>query len=212
MTEMVMKPALLVLAALAFYVPVIAQEGKPEETPAAPTSTKRPPSPAPRHGFTTALRVVVTISRYEGEKKVSSLPYSLELVADHAEAHVRMGVDLPVPVRFAKKSRPTGETPDGDDPSADLPTQYRNVGTNLDCHAEAAGDGRYRLALSVEQSSVSASREGGEIRVSNMPLFRSFKWKGSLLLREGQTVQHVAATDPVTGESVRVDVALSFPK
>jgi len=207
-----MKPAPLVLVALFLSVPALAQEDKPEEPPSAPASSARPASPAARYRSMVALRVLVTVSRYEGEKKVSSLPYALEVVADHVKAFVRMGVELPVPMRSAKKGTREGPAPDADDAEADMPYQYRNVGTNLDCSAESVVDGRYRLTLSVDQSSVAASREGGEVRVKNMPLFRSFKWSGSLILRDGQSVQHVAATDPVTGESVRVDVALSLPK
>jgi hypothetical protein len=202
-----MKSVPVVLAALLLSVPALAQEEKPDETPSPQASPKRTASPAQRPGVATPLRVLVTVSRYEGDKKVSSLPYSLELVADHLNAHLRMGIELPVPMRFVRSS-----TREGEAPADDVPSQYRNVGTNLDCSAEGMGDGRYRLRLSVDQSSVSASREGGEVQVGNMPLFRSFKWSGSLLLRDGQTAQHVAATDPVTGASVRVDVALSVPK
>ena len=44
------------------------------------------------------------------------------------------------------------------------------------------------------------------------PLFRTFNAVVSLILRDGQTTQYVSATDPVTGESVRLDVALSVLK
>ena len=33
-----------------------------------------------------------------------------------------------------------------------------------------------------------------------------------VILRDGQSTQYVAATDPVTGESVRLDVALTVLK
>ena len=207
-----MKSAALVVAAVLASVPALAQEEKPEEPPSTPAPPPRTASPAPRYKSTVPLRVLVTVSRYEGEKKASSLPYSLELVADHVKAYLRMGVEVPVSVKASKKATREGSAPDADDENAETSFQYKNVGTNLDCSAEAVGDGRYRLTLSVDQSSVAASREGGEVWARRMPIFRSFRWTGSLILRDGQSVQHVAATDPVSGESVRVDVALNLPK
>ena len=90
--------------------------------------------------------------------------------------------------------------------------QYRNVGTNIDCSADSLEDGRFRLFLAVEQSSVPSAPERKQGQASDLPMFRTFNAMVPLVLRDGQTTQYVAATDPVTGESVRLDVTLSVLK
>jgi Flp pilus assembly secretin CpaC len=58
----------------------------------------------------------------------------------------KMGVEVPVAVSMAEKAEMTS-------------FQYRNVGTNIECSASAFADGRIRLELWVEYSSI-ASVEG----------------------------------------------------
>ena len=45
--------------------------------------------------------------------------------------------------------------------------------------------------------------------VSYPAVFRSFDSDNTLVLRDGQTRQYVAAADPVSGETIRVDVTLT---
>jgi hypothetical protein len=44
------------------------------------------------------------------------------------------------------------------------------------------------------------------------PLFRRFETAIEVILRDGQTVQTIASTDPVTGEVVKIDVTLNVVK
>ena len=44
------------------------------------------------------------------------------------------------------------------------------------------------------------------------PLFRSFNVGLNPMLRDGQTIQTVATTDPVSGEVVKIDVTLDVVK
>ena len=46
-------------------------------------------------------------------------------------------------------------------------------------------------------------------RAPGVPVFRSFESSNTLVLRDGQSRQYTAAADRVTGESIRVDVALT---
>ena len=46
----------------------------------------------------------------------------------------------------------------------------------------------------------------------DIPSFRSFRTSFSVMLRDGQTTQHTSATDPVTGEVIRIDVTLNVMK
>jgi hypothetical protein len=45
-----------------------------------------------------------------------------------------------------------------------------------------------------------------------MPSVRKFQSTFNLLLKDGQTATHTAATDPVSGEVLRIDVTLTVLK
>ena len=103
----------------------------------------------------TPLRVALTVSRFDGERKIGSLPYTLQVAAnDPRGVKVRMGVEVPVPVTtFATSSGAGGSS------SPQTSFQYRNVGTNIDCSADSLEDGRFRLLLTFEQSPLASAPE-----------------------------------------------------
>ncbi len=149
------------------------------------------------------LKVTVVFSEYDGEKKLSSLPYALFLKADessHFVGRVRMGVRVPIWT--------------GGKESA---IQYQDVGSNLDCFAQAAEDGKYMLDLSLERSSIypnsseypAASKPEEQ---PHQPLLRQFRANLALMLRDGQTTQNTIATDPLNGHIVKVEVTLNVVK
>jgi hypothetical protein len=149
------------------------------------------------------LKVTVVFSEYDGEKKLSSLPYALFLKADessHFVGRVRMGVRVPIW---------TG--------GKDSAIQYQDVGSNLDCFAQAAEDGKYMLDLSLERSSIypnsseypAASKPEEQ---PHQPLLRQFRANLALMLRDGQTTQNTIATDPLNGHIVKVEVTLNVVK
>jgi hypothetical protein len=158
------------------------------------------------------LRALIGLARYQGEKKVASVPYTVLLTSDGRKVRLRMGVEVPIAVAtFAKE---------GDPRSGPVTSfQYRNVGTNIDCWAEDRGDGLFQLALTVENSSIyTATESRTAVGLSDTglapdrPLFRTFNVTLNPTLRDGQSVQTVASTDPVSGEVVKIDVALSVVK
>lgn len=149
------------------------------------------------------LKVTVVFSEYDGEKKLSSLPYALFLKADESSrfvGRVRMGVRVPIW---------TG--------GKDSAIQYQDVGSNLDCSAQAAEDGKYMLDLSLERSSIypnsseypAASKPEEQ---PHQPLLRQFRANLALMLRDGQTTQNTIATDPLNGHIVKVEVTLNVVK
>jgi hypothetical protein len=165
------------------------------------------PAPANATPNIVPLKVQVVISRYQGEKKLSSLPYTLSVNAnDRSEmSRMRMGVKVPVrtiaPAVVDGKEMPTGVI------------QYQDVGTNIDCYASQAADGRFKVTVSVEDTSV-VGEEGtaGASRLPNNPAFRSFSLTNSAMLKDGQSTQFSAATDKVSGEVVKIDVTLTVVK
>jgi hypothetical protein len=173
---------------------------------AATVQAQDPPA-LPARPTTTPVKVTVTISRYLGEKKVSSLPYVLSLnipLGSLGQANLRMGSKVPISTTTTAPTRQGA----GADESA---VSYTDVGTNIDCSAESS-DGRYRVRISIEESSVYDDPATKGVVRRDRPTFRSFRTMGSLMLRDGQSLQMSDTPDRTSGESVRVDVALAVVK
>lgn len=151
------------------------------------------------------LKVQLVISRYQGDKKIGSLPYTLWVTANSRETtRLRMGVDVPVPMTvFTTKE---GANP----PVASY--NYRSVGTNIDCRAESVADGTFRVSITLNDSAVQFDSEAKGTRVTGAPAFRNFTATFDILLKDGQTAQYTSATDPVSGEVLKVDATLNLLK
>jgi hypothetical protein len=164
-----------------------------------PGNAQETAAPAP----STPLRVQVTISRYEGERKVASMPYSLLVNAGDRDNRVALRIGVAVPIANVGKDGP-GVT-------------VHDIGTNMDCSATPADGGRFRITLALNYSSVYESDQRHLQATPPRPgdstqLVRSFTSSFSLLLRNGETGQSLAATDPVTGEVMKIDVSLTVLK
>ena len=154
---------------------------------AAPT-----PQPQPQAKPLTPLRIQVVISRYEGDKKVGSLPYILAVTANSSPGvSLRMGSQVPVPTLS-----PTGSS-----------FEYKSVGTSIDSSATSLDDGRFQVVVRIEDSSVMERRS-----VDSPPVLRTFSASNMFVLRDGQTSQFTVAADKTTGEVVKVDVTLNVEK
>ncbi|HTI52340.1 MAG TPA: hypothetical protein VL475_15360 [Planctomycetaceae bacterium] len=153
------------------------------------------------------LRVQLIVARYQAEKKISSLPYTLTVNTDEKNRYVgrgnlRLGTQVPIST-MARQS---------DAANAPLvPTvQYKDVGTNIDCIATALDDGRFKLDITVEDSSIDTGTGGGAN--SPHPSFKSFRTSDSLVLRDGQSAQFSTGTDKVSSDVWKVDVTLTVVK
>jgi Bacterial type II and III secretion system protein len=188
----------LSLAMVALAAPrLLAQEKEKPSSEAKPTQIEKALTP---------LRVQVVFTEFDGEKKVSSLPYTFLVTADYRgeRAAVRMGLRVPI-----ETSSNTGVKQ----------ISYQDIGTNLDGRAERLEDGRFSLMLTIEKSSAYlsganeklASMGGNEIS-NAQPTIQQFRTQVNLQIRDGQTVQSTVATDPVTGHVTKVDVTLNVIK
>jgi len=174
--------------------------------PATPAPAPFPPSLQPPPGKEAALlKVQVVIARYQGEKKISSQPYTLSVTANGPRATLRMGTQVPV------LATPTVSGPDG----KALPQSYnyRSVGATIECTARSLEDGRYRLELTVDDSSVVSDDASSQLFTKGVPQFRSFQISGATaVLRDGQTTQLTTAAEKVTGEVAKIDVTITVVK
>lgn len=152
------------------------------------------------------IRVQIMLARYQGDKKIGSLPYTLTVNTDErsrvGRASLRLGTQVPI-TTMSKQS--------GDANAPLVPTvSYRDVGTNIDCIVTALQeDGRYKLDLTVEDSSIESADKGP---IPANPSFRSFRTSNSLVLKDGQSLQYTTATDKVSAEVWKVDVTLTVVK
>ncbi len=90
--------------------------------------------------------------------------------------------------------------------------QYKDVGTNIDCQAVGQADGTFNLEIKLNDSSVSYDSKDPTQALKGIPAFRNFTSNFSILLKDGQTAQYASATDPVSGETLRVDVTVNVLK
>ena len=157
------------------------------------------------------LKVQIVISRYQGEKKVSSLPYTLSVNANLNKTSMRLGSQVPV-----VSTSFTPATAENKDNKPLQSYQYRQIGTNIDCAAHTMPDGRLQLDITIDDSSVypnaGGASSGGVGAVPNVPSFLSFASTNTVILKDGQSMQYTTATDKVTGEVTKVDVSLTVLK
>jgi hypothetical protein len=190
-------------------------QSKPQPQPAGPQQQQSQPAPQqdlqpvarPRLQPLVPLEVQLVISRYQGEKRISSVPYVLAVNANSTNAQLNMGAEVPVasatfaPIDAGKPS-----------PAPLRSYNYRQIGTQIECGATSADEGRFELSISVDDSSVFTKEEASSAGVGDMPVFRSFRSRNRVLLRDGQSRQYTAATDKVSGETVKIDVTLKVVK
>jgi hypothetical protein len=181
---------------------------------AAPTRAQDKPAAAQETRKTeTTLKVTVVVTELDGAKKISSLPYTFYVNVDDTGSHrtssVRMGLRVPVT---------TAPSAGG----ANVPTQfqYMDIGTNLDCIASSTLDGRYKLALSVDRTSLSAPEEkkpaamaadGVNISTAN-PIIQHFSSSYDLMIRDGQTIEATSTSDPISGHVLQISVTANAVK
>jgi len=161
-------------------------------------------------GVYVPLKVSLLLSRYQGEKKLSSVPYVLWVTANNPErTSLRMGNQIPVTTTvFGAKE---GERPQ-------TSYNYKDVGTNIDCTSSTAQDGYFKLNLTISDSSVyfpdrtDPTLSTAATSVVGTAAFRSFTSSFFILIRDGQTVQYTSATDQITGQVIKIDATVNVQK
>ena len=188
--------AAFLLAALAVATPLVSAQEKPraEDSPADARVVE-----------TTPLRVSVTFTEFEGDKKVKSLPYSMVVIADGRPPKSVLKIGSRVPVYTGKENG----------------MQYLDVGSNLECQAFRTKDNRFDIKLDLDRSwvegDVPVPVDRGTSSQSSPgqfpePIVRQFRSALSLTLRDGQTIESMFATDPLSGKVLKAEVSLTVVK
>jgi hypothetical protein len=165
------------------------------------------------------LKVDVVLSRWQGEKRISNMPFTL-FVNTGGNTSVRLGVDVPVGNSVVTSGRQTptsrSDVAAGSQTTTETlaRTEYRNVGTAIDCRAGLDPDGRYSIYLNVQDSSIFTTdgESKPSLKMVDPLAFRTFSMSNTLYMRDGQSRQFGVATDKITGEQLRVEVTLSLVK
>lgn len=172
-------------------------------------TTPKPPTETTRVATITPVRVQVVIARYQGDKRISSLPYTMSVnAATRGVGQIRIGADVPISTNLT-----AGKDGGQNLVTAPASVSYEQVGTQIDCRVATTEDGRYLLELTVSEKSVYAEGEGPAVaRPGRNPSFRSFRANNTIVLKDGQTSEFTAAGDRLTGEVVRVEASLHVVK
>jgi len=149
------------------------------------------------------VRIDLLLTEYDGQKKISSLPYTIYAESSpqqhRAQAgKLRMGVRVPIPVDSSH-------------------FQDMEVGTDIDCNAWTLGEGTYDVSISVNRSSIytpsQGENEGEQIHaVGGRMITRNFSTDFDLKLHDGETTDGTSATDPLNGHILKISVTLHVIK
>lgn len=91
---------------------------------------------------------------------------------------------------------------------------YRYVGTSIDCSAISEDDGRFRLFITIDDSSIFTAdpNSPGVFRTGEPAAFRSLTTSSRVTVKDGQAVPLTTATDRLSGDLVKVEVTATVIK
>lgn len=133
------------------------------------------------------LRVEIVFNRFQGEQKATAAPYVLAVRSGEQATAVKIGLQVPVLVKL-----PDATT-----------VMFKDAATRIECAATALPDGRFRLAFELDQTRPT------DTQTPSAPVLHTFSSRVTVVLRDGETRQIFAVTDPVGGESLKLDAGVS---
>jgi hypothetical protein len=182
-----------------------------------PATAQQAEKPAPL--ATLPVKLDVTLSRYQGDKKVSSLPFSLYVSAGPIQrdmARLRMGIDVPIGVTTTTQTRTTPTSGNGaTNATGNTSTapEYRNIGTNIDAYAVRNDETHFSVNVSVTDSSIyTADGDAKTLKSADAAAFRTYSMYNTVIMRDGQTMPFGTGTDKVSGEVLKIEVTLTVIK
>ena len=191
---------------------------------------QQPPPSGPPPRPDVLLKVDVVLSRWQADKQSANLPFTLWLdVARTTTANLRVGVDVPTGSNTTTSARTSGSgaTSSTTTTGSNTTTEYRNIGTSIDCFVNPLSDGRFAISVRLQDSSIYSATAQRQAALAQRGLasplqvipqridpsaFRTFTMNNELRMRDGQTLQFATATDKITGETLKVDVTINVVK
>ena len=158
-----------------------------------------PPQPVAQ-APTTTVKLQVVLSRYDGDKKISSFPFTLSLVPGQ-RGSLRSGAEVPV----ATAPAPGTTLGAPGTPSYNI----QSVGSQVDATVNPTPDGKYKLDLTVTDRWFVAGAAGAQGGVPNVPSFRNMNTASQAILSNGETMQFTSSSDKASNETFKIDVTLT---
>ena len=162
---------------------------------------------APNDQSISHVRVDLLLTEYDGQKKISSLPYTIYAKSSPSSPQQRLGGPPAGTLRMGVRV-PAPNGPGN--------FQYVDVGTNIDCRLGTLSDGAYDVSMSVNRSSLYApsqgENEGEQIHAGGVAITRNFSTDFDLKLHDGETAEGSSATDPFNGHVLKISVTLHVIK
>ena len=150
------------------------------------------------------LRITVVFNEYDGSKKITSLPYEMPCKSSIHGGSSALQMGFRVPFKTKQDE-----------------VQLHDVGTHIDCKASLPDEhGNFLVELGVEHNAVYAPADNAgktEWRpgtpLADDPVFGEIQAHlPDLSIHDGQTVQALVATDPVSGHVWKVEATLNVVK
>ena len=187
---MTFKRALVLFMLTVLAAPAFAQQRGDAQAPRAAA-----PAAAAPAGPMTPLKVQVVISRYQGQKQLARVPFTMAV-----NTNDRKNAEVVSATQVLIQGATVGDRYVG--------PVFKDVGIKIACRASSAEGGRFALDLEVE----SASIDDDQPKKDPPYRIRAFRSSQQVLLRDGQTTEYTTATDPTNGEEVKVAVTLTVVK
>ena len=154
------------------------------------------PPPAPQAPAAT-IKLQVVLSRYDGDKKLSSLPYTLSLVPGQ-QGNIRAGAEIAVPTTSLSGDKTT------------VSYSMQQVGSQIDATVTPTPEGKFNLKLSVTDRSIVTGAQAAQGGMPNIPSFRNMSSNSQAIMSSGETMQFTASSDRAANETFRIDVTLTL--
>ena len=141
------------------------------------------------------VKLQVVVSTYDGDRKVSSMPYTMLATANGSEVIFTSSSNIPI------------------QNGASGATTYTNLGTTLRCTVTTEA-GSFKVSVNFDDKSIMASRASaavtGATRAPDSVTFHSVNYNSAISMKDGETKELISAPDKVTGEIVKIDVTLTL--
>jgi hypothetical protein len=140
-----------------------------------------------------AYRLDFSLNELEGEKKINSRHYSMNLNVPGDRQEIRIGTRVPVATGSYPATASSGSTVS---PVINTQFQYLDIGTRISCSLKEHGD-ELELHSESEISNIDDEPVRDKYGVSD-PVIRQIKISGSTVVVPGKTIAIGSADDPTS--------------
>src|SRR5437016_14037441 len=152
----------------------------------------------------TPIKVQITFTEYDGDKKVSSMPYTFTVISDEkvgGNYSTRLRTGIRVPIETEGK---------------DQKMTHMDIGSNIDCGIKTEDDGRFHLYLIFDRSALYPNKSTEVERLvanpGGQPVVRQFRTDENIILKDVTTSENQLSTYTATCHTFRVSVTINVQK